>query len=95
MEEDKLGCRGVPNNNGNLNEDMNLFVFGISDFHLDDIVPKLAEPASNSARFVIKLEFSGDINWFECVGRLATSDIDFDVQLIVLVVGEQVLFFRF
>lgn len=95
LEEDKLGSSRISDHNSNLNQYMEFLIFPISDFDADNIVAKLAEPASDITGFVIKLEFSGHIYLFKGIGRLAASDIDLDAELVVLVVSKQILFFGF
>ena len=67
---------------------MHLTMFAITNFKTDDIVTKLGESASNISCFVIKVELSGDMNWFKLIGRLSLSYIDLNVKLVILVVGE-------
>ncbi len=95
MIEDELRSSGVPDNYGNLDQDLNFLVLPILNFNSNDIITVFPESARNGSSLIVKLHLIRNVDGFKRIRPLAIRNIDFDIELIVFIVSEEVLLFGF
>jgi hypothetical protein len=86
--ENELGSGGVPDNDGNLNQDLNFLVFAISDLDPNHVITVFPESARNRSSLTVKLHLIRNVDGFKSIGSLAICNIDFNIELIVFIVSE-------
>ena len=86
--ENELGSGGVPDNDGNLDQDLNFLVFSISDLDSNHVITEFPESARNRSSLTVKLHLIRNVDGFKGIRRLAICNIDFDIELIVFIVSE-------